>query len=152
MPETAAAKAADSDCTDFTTMDDSGVEVVIDAAAQERLRRAEPGRLGAGVRLIFRATLTRDDASQPEPRVGVDTKERGRIGFLAPGVARRYLSVLTELQRAGRVGVCAGYLLREGDGTVEARLLLHEPYECLRRIEADLLEAGAARRREQRSA
>ena len=151
MPETAAAKAADSDFTDFTTMDDSGVEVVIDAAAQERLRRAEPGRLGAGVRLIFRATLTRD-ASQPEPRVGVDTRERGRVGFLAPEVARRYLSVLTELQRVGRVGVCAGYLLRGGDGTVEARLLLHEPYECLRRIEADLLESGAARRREQRSA
>ena len=152
MPETAAAKAADSDRTDFTTMDDSGVEVVIDTAAQERLRRAEPGRLGAGVRLFFRARLTRDDASQPEPCVGVDTRETGRIGLLAPEVARRYLSVLNELQRAGRVGVCAGYLRRGGDGSVEARLLLHEPYECLRRIEADLLEAAVARRCEQRSA
>jgi hypothetical protein len=125
---------------------------VIDSAAQERLRRAEPGRLGVGVRLFFRATLTRDDASQPEPRVGVDTRETGRIGFLAPEVARRYLSVLNELRRAGRVGVCAGYLRRGADGSVEARLLLHEPYECLRRIEADLLEAAVARRCEQRSA
>lgn len=150
MPETAAAQLADSDCTDFTTMDDPGFAVVIDAAAQERLHRGEAGRLGAGVRLIFRATLTLDDASRSEPRLGVDTSRSGRIGFLAPEVARRYLSVLNELRRARRAGVCAGYLLRAADGSLEARLLLHEPYECLRRIEADLLEA--ARGREPRSA
>lgn len=151
MSETAAAQPADSDCTDFTTMDEPGVEVLIDEAAQERLRRGEAGRLAAGVRLIFRATLSWEDASQPAPRVAVDTSETGRIGLLAPEVVRRYLSVLNELRRAGRAGVCAGYLLRAGDGSLAARLLLHEPYECLRRIEADLLEA-AARGREQRSA
>jgi hypothetical protein len=151
MPETAAAQPADSDCTDFSTMDDRGVEVVVDPAAQARLRCGEAGRLAVGVRLIFRAALALDGASQSEPRVGVDTRESGRIGFLAPEVARRYLSVLNELQRAGRVCSCAGYLVRASDGSVEARLLVHEPYECLRRIEADLLEI-AARRREPRSA
>ena len=145
MPETAAAKAADSDCTDFTTMDDSGVEVVIDAAAQERLRRAEPGRLGAGVRLIFRATLARDDASQPEPRVGVDTRDKGphRVPR-ARGRATLPLRAERSFSGPGASASCAGYLLRGGDGSVRARLLLHEPYECLRRIEADLLEAGGA--------
>lgn len=151
MPDTAAAKPADSDCTDFTTMDDAGVELSIDPAARDRLDKGQPGRLAAGVRLIFRATLSRGGGADEERLVAVDSRDEGRVGCLPPDVAERYRPVLDQLQRSGRVGVCAGYLQRFEDGSLRARLLLHEPYECLRRIEADLLEA-VVRGREQRSA
>lgn len=151
MPETAAATTADRDCTDFTTMDDAGVELVIDPAARDRLGKGGPGRLAAGVRLIFRASLSRGGGADGGRLVAVDSRDEGRVGCLPHDVGERYRPVLDQLQRAGRVGVCAGYLQRSDDGSLRARLLLHEPYECLRRIEADLLDA-VARGREERSA
>jgi hypothetical protein len=144
MPETAANTGRD--CTDLTTMEDPGVEVEIESGALERLREGQAGRLTGGVRMIFRAALFAERHAGDEPRVAVETAEAGRIGFLPYAVVRRYGPVLKELQRAGRVGVCAGYLQRGAGGGLGARLLLHEPYECLRRIETDVLDSLARHR------
>lgn len=145
MPETAAAKAAGSDSTDFTTMDGTGVEIAIDPGALEQLSRGAAGRLPEGVRLVFRAALVADGEPCAEPAITVELAGAGRLGALPPEAARRYRPVLGELRRRGRAAACAGYLQRTRAGGLEARLLLHEPYECLRRIEADVLDAAARR-------
>jgi hypothetical protein len=145
MPETAAANPAGTDSTDLTTMDGTGVELEIDPGALEQLNRGAAGRLPAGVRLVFRAALVAAGEPGAEHGITVELAGAGRFGALPPDAARRYRTVLGELRRRGRGGACAGYLQRTREGGLEARLLLHEPYECLRRIEADVLDAAARR-------
>ena len=148
MPETAAGPPADSDSTDLTTMDPGGgVGLALLEDVQQRLRGGTARGLVPGVRLIFRAALAPQADAAGEPAVAVDGPDSAPLGSLPPADARRYRAVTAELRRTGRRGVCAGYLRLADGGALEARLLLDEPYECLRRIETDVLERVSSRER-----
>jgi len=121
--------------TDLSRLESPGLEILLEPQAGGVLPGAE---LPAGGRRLFRATLR----EAPDEVLVVVSSGRP-LGRLPAQATCRYRGVLAELARGQRIGVCSGYLLACPNGGIEARLLLHEPEECLHRIELDgALEAS----------
>ena len=118
--------------TELSRLESPGTPILLepDAAGALGMTKGTP-QLPAGGRRLFRAAL-RSEASF------VQVVAAGAcVGRLHAADAARYAMVLDALARGLRTGVCSGYLLAQGGGAFEARLLLHDPEECLRRIELD---------------
>jgi hypothetical protein len=123
--------------TDLSRLEGPGIRIVLDEGAPRTLGVLRPDALPMGGRRLFRAAL-RGGASR------LDVVLAGiRIGTVEAADAAPYARVLSELARGGREAVCSGYLLARAGGAFEARLLLHEPDECQRRVELDRSAAEA---------
>lgn len=128
MREAAASDLDDGRSTDLSRLESPGLEIVLEAEVGGVLAGAE---LPAGGRRLFRAALR----EAPDGVLVVACCSGSPLGRLPAHATARYRGVLAELARGERVGVCSGYLLARPSGGIEARLLLHEPEECLHRIE-----------------
>ena len=139
MPERDVLEPAAVRWTDLSRLEIPGMPIVLEPGAERTLGLREGRSAGATAgRRLFRVVLCADASVVQLLAVG-----GGCVGRLQAGDAASYDGVLAALGRARRTGVCSGYLVRQGDGRLEARLLLHEPDECLRRIELDCTAGGS---------